>query len=360
MYKRLLILLTLILSVAPLASVNAQSLAEGFDYCLFLPADDCQILVQSTEVMSEVGSFAFDMSLVYDIAIEGGNLGIDDLSFGIDGSGLLALDVETFNKYKDLAMSDPAAYMDQLPTILDGLLSGVEGEIYLEVSLPDILAMMTGGTTEIPLNLLMKDGVYVIDVASLEEALGQDPSGMDWTGIDLNGAFESLMSDVDLSSLGGDAMADGMPEFDMEMLQDAITIERLDDSNIDGTSVAVFEMVVDYGSLLASSDMMDMLESVYGEAGMDQDTIDTTLSMLDEIEIVVLQYIGLDDFYTYRMEMSMDFAIDGELLGDPTMDSISFDIGMWFEMSDFNTPVDIQLPEDATIFPASMLTGGGL
>ena len=357
MYKKLLVILTLMFSIVPFASVNAQSLNEGIDYCLFLPADDCQLMLQSEEVMSTVSSFAFDLSMAFDISADGGQMeAMGDMNFGIDGSGMLAFDSEALQQYQEMAMGDPSAMMDQMPAMLDSLFSAFEGEAYITITLPQMAAMMTGGATEIPLNILMKDGVYALDVASLETALGEDPSGMGWAGINVNGAFETLMADMDMSSLGGGS-AMGLSQFSSEALQEAVTITRLADTDIDGTPVAEFEMVINYGALLTSDELSGMLDSMYGDMGMDQETIDMTMSLLKDIEIYVNQYIGLEDSYNYGMNMSMDFDISGEMMDDPTMESMSFVFDLWFGLSDFNTAVDVELPENAMIMPAGMLMG---
>jgi len=344
------------LAVVPFASVNAQSLDEGLDYCLFLAADDCQIMLDSETAMADVSSFAFDLALAFNMTLEGEGMdAMGDMNFGVTGNGMLAFDKDSLAAFEDM---DPTAAMDEMPAMLDSLFSAIDGEAYLEISLPQMVAMMTGGATEIPLNLVIKDGVYALDVASLEAALGEDSSGMGWVGLDLNGAFESIMSEMDMSELGANPMMGDMSQFSPEALQDAITITRLEDTDIDGTPVATFEMVINYGVLLSSPEMSDMLNSMYGEMGMDQEATDAVLTMLQDVEIFITQYIGLEDSYNYGMDMNMDFAMDGEMMGDDSMESASFSFSMSLLMSNFNDPVNVALPEAAMIMPASMLLGG--
>ena len=353
MYKRLVILLTLMLAIVPFASVNAQSLDEGLDYCLFLAADDCQIMLQSEAVMSDVSSFAFDLALTFNMSMEGEGMGsMGDMNFGINGNGMLAVDKASLTAFEGM---DPSSSMDQMPAMLDDLFAAIDGEAYLEISLPQMVAMMTGGATEIPVNVLIKDGVYALDVAALETALGSDPSGMGWAGINLNGAFESMMDEMDMSAMGANPMMGGMSQFTPEALQDAITITRLADSDVDGAPVAVFEMVIDYGVLLQSPEMVDTFNSMYSGMDMDQETIDATLAMLNDVKIFVTQYIGLEDSYNYGMDVNMDFAVGSEMMGDDSLDSAAFSFSMSFGMSNFNAPVNIVLPENAMIMPASML-----
>ena len=361
MSKKLLVLFALIILIVPFASVNAQTLNEGIDYCKIMDSDpDCQLLVDNVEAMSTVGSFGFNMGLNYDIAMDGDMAqGMDNLAFSITGSGMLAVDTESFSTIQDLAMTDMQAYMTQLPTLMDQLFSGIEGEAYLTVTLPDMLAPMVGAS-EIPLNLLAKDGTYVVDVKALEDALGEDPSGLEWAGVDLSGAFESIMSDYDFSELYSDEQMDSMMNFDSDTLGQAMTITRLDDSDVSGVSVAVFEIVFDYGKMLDSTGLRDTLNEMYTNAGMSPAEIDSMMSMLAGIKVTARQYIGLDDSYTYRVDASMDFNMSGDTLGSSGMDSMAIGFDMFFEMSNFNAPVDIQLPKDAMVMPFEMIAGGGI
>lgn len=357
MSKKLLVLLVLVMLVVPFASVNAQSMNEGIDYCQIMDSADCQILVDSAVAMSTVSSFAFDMSMNYDMAMEGdGAAGFDNMNFGFAGNGLIALDVEVFSNIQTLAMADPQAYLAQMPTLMDDMFTGIDGEAYFVLTLPDMFGQMIG-TTEIPLNLLMKDGQYIIDVKSLADAVGEDANGLEWAGIDMNGAFASMLGDFDMSSFIPADQFDAMT-MDMSVLGEAMTITRLADSEVNGVSVYVFETVLDYGALLDAMGMSEMLESMYLEMGLSPAEIEASLSMLSGIEVIINQYIGMDDLYTHRSEVALDFAMDGEMMGEPGLDSMSIGFDMVMTMSDFNSPVDIEFPSDAMIMPFTSMMAG--
>jgi len=136
-----------------------------------------------------------------------------------------------------------------------------------------------------------------------------------------------------------------------------MSISRLADSEVNGAPVYVFETVIDYGAMLESMGMRETISSMYTDMGMSPAEIDAAMSMFDGIDLSFSQYIGMDDLYTYRFEMNMDFAMDGEMMGDPSMESMSLGFDMTFEMSDFNTPVDIELPSDAMIMPFTSAMG---
>lgn len=355
MSKKLLVLLVLVMLVVPFASVNAQTMNEGIDYCEIMDSADCQILVDSAVAMSTVSSLAFDMSMNYDMTMEGDSAaGFDNLNFGFAGNGLIALDVEAFSNIQTLAMTDPEGYLAQMPTLMDDMFTGIDGEAYFVLTLPDMFGQMIG-TTEIPLNLLMKDGQYLVDVKSLADAVGEDANGLEWAGIDMNGAFASMLGDFDMSSF---FPTDQFNAMDMSALGEAMTITRLADSEVNGVSVYVFETVLDYGAMLETMGMGEMLNSMYLEMGMSPAEIEASLSMLSGIEVIVNQYVGMDDLYTHRSEVTLDFAMDGEMMGEPGLDSVSIGFDMTMTMSDFNSPVDIELPTDAMIMPFTSMMAG--
>lgn len=367
MSKKFLVLSILMLLIVPFASVNAQNMAEGsIDYCSILPEADCQILVQSEAAMADVGSMAFDMSIAYDIAMAGEDMppGMDNINFAIDGTGSVAIDKAAFNEIYDLASTDMSAYMEQIPTLLDGMIAGIEGEMTLNLTLPEMMGMLMGGEVpeSIPVNLIMEDGVWALDVASLSAAVGEDANGMGWVGINLNGAFESIFAEagMDFGSMMDDEAMEMMNNMGDMDLTSAVSITRLTDSDINGTSVAVFEVNLDYAVLMDA--MMDegAIAEMYDGMGMSQEEIDAALGILDSIVLTYRQYVGLDDFYAYRYEYMMSMALDGEAMGDDTLDSMSMDINMSFDLSEFNVPVDVEIPDDAMVMPFGMIMGGGL
>jgi hypothetical protein len=367
MSKKLLILSILMLLVVPFAGVNAQNMAEGsIDYCAILPEADCQILVQSEAAMGDVSSMAFDMSIAYDIAMSGDDMppGMDNINFAIDGTGAVAIDKAAFDEIYSLAASDMSAYFEQMPSLIDGMIAGIDGEMTLNISLPEMLGMAMGGDvpSNIPVNLIMKDGVWALDVASLSEAMGEDSGGMGWVGINLNGAFESIFAEagMDFGELMDEETMNMMSDMNNMDLTSAVTITRLPDSDVNGTSVAVFEVNLDYAALMDAMMSDGAIAEMYEGMGMSQEEIDAAMSILDTINLTYRQYVGLEDYYGYRYEYMMSMALDGEAMGDDTLDSMSMVIDMSFDLSDFNVPVEVEVPADAMVMPFEMIMGGGL
>ncbi len=365
MPKKFLVLSILMLLIVPFASVNAQSTSEGpIQYCEILPDTDCQILIQSEAVMADVSSVAFDMSIAYDIAMVGDDMppGMDNINFAFDGTGSVAIDGSVFSKMTDMASTDVEGYIDEIPALLDEMLSSINGEMSLNLTLPEMMGMMMGGDVpeNIPVNLIMKDGVYALDVATLSEAIGEESNGMTWVGVDLSTMYQTLFAEMDIAEMFDPSMLEMMTGFGETDITDAVTITRLPDTDVNGTSVAVFEVNMNYGMLMDTMMSEGGIANLYSDMGMSQEEIDATLSILDSMVLSYRQYVGLEDFYSYRYEYMISFAMDGEAMGDDTLDSMSMAMNMSIDLTDFNVPVNVEIPDNAMIMPFGMIMGGGL
>jgi hypothetical protein len=350
MSKKLhLILGVLMLVAVSFAPIHALGVAGGIDYCKILSEADCQILVQSEAAMADISALGFDVSMAYDISDDTENVNIT-----IEGSGSIAFDGVMLQSMSDLATSDMAAYLEQMPMLLDGVVGSVAGELSLNITAPQM------GADVVPINLVMKDGVYALDVASLMDAVGEDAQGMTWVGINLDGAFDVLLADMDFSAMFDDDMMNMMTGMNGADITDAVTIERLSDSTVDGQTVAVFDMVLDYGAMIDTMGLDSAMSDMYNDSDMSQEDIDAMMAMLDRMDITMRQYIGLDDFYMHRMEFVMNFVVDGDAVGEPDMGTMALDMSMAIDMHDFNAPVDVTIPSDAMILPFEMLMDGGV
>lgn len=354
MSRKWLILMMLVLLLLPLGAAQAQSVDGKIDYCAILPEADCLILNNNEAAMREIHSASIDISLVMDMSVSDSAMEMDEnVNLVADGAISASIDPAVLGGMMELggmAAIDAAA----VTAMLDSLLTGIEGEISLIITLNT-----ASETTEMPLNLLMEDGVYVFDLASLSTSSGESAAGMqgmEWLGVDLTGAVESMMQDSDFASVFD------VPAMNLAGVTEAMTISRLPDSEVNGVTVAVFDSLIDYGKLLEIIDMRDTLSTAY--SGMDQGEVDALIGMLSNVVIPLRQYIGLEDYYTYRMEISMDMeidlAMDIEINDAPASDLplglVAISWAMSLDVSDFNQPVDVDIPADAMILPYSMVT----
>lgn len=337
MIKRCLILAMLVMLLMPLAGVSAQADREGFDYCQMAPAPDCQILINSEAAMAEVSSFAFSIDMSLDLVTDGeGN----DSRMLLTGNGRVAADPETIAALNDMEGLD-SVDVDAMRAGLADLLTGIEGEVSLLVT--EITTDKTGAevVSETPVNLIMENGVYALDLASLFGASGESIEGMEgfeWLGADLNGAAASILAEA-APSFNTEG---GMLNMDESGLAESMTITRLPDGEVNGTAVAVFELSLDYAALLEVIDITAVVAGMSADAAADQAEVETALESFQDATLVIREHIGLEDFYAYRIDIAAESAF------------ASFNLGI--DLGDFNAPVDVEVPEDAVILPYALVT----
>ena len=345
MRKKCLILTVLVMLLMPLAGISAQSADADIDYCAIIAEPDCQLLVKSDAVMAEVSSVAFDVSMSLHL-LPNTDSAEGDLDVLLTGNGRVALDEAALSAMNDMekwGSADAAA----MAAMLDSLLTGVEGEASLLLTLTED----RDEVSELPINLVMENGVYALDMAAFTEASGEESTG--WLGIDLTGEAESMMSDSESASM---LDMEGMTDIDESLLTESMTITRVSDSDINGVAVAVFEISIDFDPLLDMMDTMGMMDMM-GGMGSDMEAVqaemDAAMESLRDATMVVRQYIGLEDFYAYRIDVFMDTDI--EIVGDEDMDSLFLSFSLSIDLSDFNAPVDVELPDDVFILPPALL-----
>ena len=313
--KRILILALLL----PLLAFSASADASGV-FCGDLPAGDCQLLQDAAANMDALSSFAFDMDMT--LSIDDGE---ESMDAALGASGGLALSQESLAAAKSAAemveASDAVGLDEDMAGALDALVAGLSGMIDMEITLDG---------EAIPLSLLMKDGVIVLDMAALGALMGEDGGdmeGMEAFGLDANGIFSYMVSEPGMADL----MSHG--EMDATSLEAATTIARLPDGEINGASVAVFESEIGSNALFAGIGA-EVAKSAAGGAAGDYDSM----------SLVMREYIGLDDRHTHRVEAAMGF--DGDL---------GFAMQLRLDMSAFNQPVEVALPADVMAFPLAMM-----
>ena len=337
MIKRYLILAMLVMLLMPLAGVRAQADREGFDYCQMAPAPDCQILINSEAAMAEVSSFAFSIDMSLDLVTDGeGN----DSRMRMTGTGRIAADPETIAALNDMEGLD-SVDVDAMRAGLADLLTGIEGEVSLLVT--EITTDKTGAevVSETPVNLIMENGVYALDLASLFGASGESIEGMEgweWLGADLNGVAASILAEATASF----NTEGGTMNMDESGLAESMTITRLPDGEVNGTAVAVFELSLDYAALLEVIDITAVVAGMSADAAADQSEVETALESFQDATLVIREHIGLEDFYAYRIDVAAESAF------------ASFNLGI--DLGDFNAPVDVEVPADAVILPYALVT----
>lgn len=324
MLRNIGIIIILLLLLLPLAATFADS-QEDAALCGDLAEADCAIKKNNSAVMDEVQAFALALSMRMDIEAADPS---ENASVTMEGGGRVMLDpalMEASKALETAAGMDPAAMMSLVNELFDGL----EGEMSLIVT-------MAGAdeTSELPLNLLLKDGVVALNMAAFADE--SDESAAGWLGIELADIVDSAGQEADMTA--------GTGGMDHSALAEAMTIVRLPDSEVNGLSVAVFQTALDYEALLES---MGMMEQLSGVIGADADAMEA----VGVASLHVLEYISLADSYTQRLEIEMTAMNEATAEAPP----FSMSMTMRLDLSEFNEPFDVTLPEDVFVMPLAMM-----
>lgn len=334
-------LIALVILLVAVAGVQADAIEDRVD-CRELAEADCQILRDNVEVMDGVSALHFDMLL--DLGVDLGGF-MDLLLVNGAGGGKLIVDQAAADAAHAAGGEDGGgAWIAVLATAISG-----------EISLH-----LTGETAEEEIDtqfiVLMENGVFVLNEGAMVTLGGRMIPGVEWLGYDARGAVDELMAEVG----AGDSAEEGSarsPEME-EANANAMSLTRLPDAEVMGIPVAVLETNADINSIVSLMTLDDVLAEAEPDEVQYADLMLALMQQLDVRDLSYRQYIGLDDHYTHRIDFTMDVTIGGEALGVEGMDFIitaSVDI----DLSRFNEPFDVELPDDVMLIPLEMLLGMG-
>lgn len=366
-----------------LALVGGATLAQDATpvFCGDLPEADCTLLQESAEAMSELHSAAFNFEL--DFALGGiEDIPVDIISFRLTGNGAYALDSEALSLF---STQEWMQNLEELPAALESALKAISGDATLVLFIPpEIIAAASEDGTKLPdkvgLSLRLVDGVGYVNMDKLAplDTTGDMPRG--WIGLDIATALSRALSEADLGSMQGT-----MPGFDpetMNMYGDPtmwgrfVTVTRLEDTEIDGQTAAVFQDTISLADLYANPEfqefLREQLETTFDSMGTETGFTDEDFEQLmafyatlfEGMSIISTKTIGLDDHYVHQTSMSMDWTLDlGEALaqfgesGSSDAPVITFNINFESGLSQFNDAPAITAPEDAKLIPLDEVFG---
>ncbi len=318
MLMRITLLIALVVLLVAVAGVQADSTEDAI-LCGGLAEADCAIKKSNSAVMDELQAFAMALSMRMDIEAADP---ADNTSIILEGAGSAALDPALMEAASALESADGMA-----PAAMMALINELFGGLAAEMSLA-LTTVEAGETSEMPLHLLMKDGVVALNMAAFAGESDEAVAG--WLGIELADILDSAGTEEDMTGfeMGG---------MDHSALARAMTIVRLPDSELNGLPVAVFQTSLELGALLDSFGAMGAGAAIMEPVG--------------DAWAQVVEYISLADSYTRRLEVAiatMDVAT-GEAA------PMSFSMNMRLDLSEFNQPVYVALPEDVFVMPLAMM-----
>lgn len=317
-------------------------------FCTGLSEADCAVLIESQTAMSALESAAIKLNLEMTFG------GIPDMpapaTIRLYGDGRYAIiDPEVLRNFS-------ANMTDDLAGAMEGLFKAfaLDGTFILELP-----AALTGASSPNrgAFSIRLVDGFAYMNVDKMMELVGESGTGQGWMGFDL-ARFYGRMLDQMRSDLGSvqdqSAAASMMAEF--------VTIERLENDEASGQTLAVFHYTFDYRELASNKAFMDLLRDQLEDMGMmEQVDMDALMNFYAEafagLTLEMTQKIGLDDYYAHHLNLQMDWTLDMESLGElfggmsEVIPDITINMNASIDLSQFNTAAPIEAPTDATIFP---------
>ncbi len=333
--------------------------------CGDLSESDCALLTESSAVMGEIesGILHLDVRITVDSGV-GGNV----VSAQIRGDGGFTIDWDAYNDLINSPITD-AAVVDNLVRVLVG--SSLDMSFLF--TLPGEIGGLTGVSTvdEIgTLDFRIVDGVFYLNTDKLTPSLGQAPLG--WFGIDYADAIaEILLQDASVlsSSL---LLLRTMPPPDFSAWT------RVDDIEMDGQTMAVFEQVIAFADIVAdplirqsvATQFLLFIQTEGLGAGFSQAQLETAVNNYIELfaglTLTMQQVIGTEDYYVYDAVLIIDWqpSTDAQLdvLSGP--DPIGFGVlagNMHSEATlnirHHNQTPPVTAPANATVVPLNTLLG---
>lgn len=342
MLKKVSILIALTVALFSVAGVQAESIEDRVD-CRQLAEADCQILRANVQAMDGVYSLHFDMQMDLGVNLSGF---MDLLQVSAVGGGKLAVDRAAADA---AAAGDSEDGSDTWPALVA---TAMTGEISLHLS---------GETPEEEIDtqfiVLMENGVFVLNEGAMVTLGGRMIPGLEWIGYDARDAIDELNAQL---GAGESAEDDAARSPEMEEANDnAMSLTRLPDTEVMGIPVAVLKTDVDFNSVISVMTLEDVLVEAEPDEVQYADLMLVFLQNTDVRDVSWRQYIGLDDHYTHRIDVTMDITVGGEFMGMEDLD-LEIVLAVVIDLSAFNEPVDVELPEDVMLIPLDMLLRMGL
>lgn len=402
--KRILSLVFVLLLVLSPTAVFAQSDSMMPVFCGNLDEETCDLLNQSQAAMKEVASSVNNAEV--QISLQNvPDFPIADASADMNLKQIFYIDTDYVKGLEEMMMGASEAMADDMEGFMKdymmevaGLYSHMSFDMELDIQLSDEIAEFASAQAgfDIPANLTtdmrLVDGVMYINLDDLSSALPDLGIPGGWYGIEIAQLMEEQMAKAadEMQNPSEEAQAQmmgmmmgmsfanvGQNEELMNALNDIVFMERLDDTEVNGTEVAQIVGDVDFNALLTNETVLNFIFDLLKNSGQEIPELDS----MDPAEIAGMlqlvapmltqgmswtqtQLIGLDDAYVYGSSVDMTWDMSSVLQlaamgsgGRPVRraEKTTFELHADAESSDFNDAPEITAPEDAMIIPLSEL-----
>jgi hypothetical protein len=258
----------------------------------------------------------------------------------------------------------------------------------IDLTMPEEIAQLLSAQSgikvpeELNLQIVLKDGFAYIGTDGLKFLDPKVTDMGDWIGVDLASAvemgFAQSMKSTDPAQQ--QAMMQSMAISSMftseeihKLFDEFVQVERLDDGEVNGADVAVFQNGFDFAGFLASpgfwqliEDNLDtinaMSETPVSAEELQQARMAITFlgpALLQGLKLEATNSIGTEDYYQYAQNVDFNWDLSGLLqfattagalpAGTPTDGLVSLTVDA--TNADFNDAPEIATPENAQIVP---------
>lgn len=391
---------TLILIFSLLLSFTASAFAQE-PVCGDLSAEDCDILYGSSEAMMEITSGVQSVSVSVQ-ALNVPQTPFTDISFDFaldtvygysEDAAAAAMEMQEMSP-EELAdlYADPEALADLVLAILGGLSASIDMTTNFSEELAAALTQdpsMGSWPQSVSLGVVLDGGIAYLDLSTLEPLLGDTMGGMSgWVGLDILPWVEAslMQSAVDPNAavaasastqVGAGPLFTQLASADpMGMVTPFLSIARVGDDVVDDEDVAVFSTTINWDAFVQSpyfEQLVVLALSQDPEATPTQTEIDQTVTLgrmfgpalLSGITLELIEMVSLDSGYLLATDFTLDWDLSdlaalaamagtGELGID---DNAAIMASIVTSNSNLNGDVEVEVPADAFIIPAEMLTG---
>lgn len=373
--------------------------------CGDLSEEDCDFLHASRVAMMSLDSYAATVDLETSLQ----NLpGLPaDLSWSVVSDGRFIGDPATTTRLAELQVAPPEDPMEMFTEVM-GLMANIYSntafDLVLDVSTSDDLNALINAQptvpvkvpTELSLPLRMVDGVVYFDVTDIGQALG-DSSLQGWLGADIGTTFVEGIDQVLQQLEENPEMLDSMTLESMtanmqmntaavELTMDYVSVERLDDTTLNGVDVAQFVYSFDVAGFVSSPEFielvtqqvqqqLEMQEAMGQQAPVSEADIKAITDMVPMLAPMLLSgmtwetlaSIGLEDGLVYETSTSVEWDLQTVATMATAMQSGRaqrpapgaetpyFTLDVTSTNGDFNEEFDIEAPEDAILIPLDQM-----
>lgn len=375
------LVLAFMVALLPAAPVFAQ---DDAPFCGNLSDDDCAILEASAAADEASNEGAYDLAL--DVVLEGvPNAPFDNFAFTLLHSAVYRTDADAAEEMAMMGDMGDEMLQDaeMMSKIVTTLVNGVDTQQTLTIQFPADVAEALGAQMgaplpeEITINFAIVDGIGYLDLDSVAASFPEAEGLTGWVGTELAPILEEVLAqaadDPDFQAAMAPAMmgmaGQQMAEEQAEIFEQYIDIQRLDDAEIDGEAVAVFQSKFDFVSFATDPAFFDVIVQQLEALGEDAPSPAELAQFQFMMPMIApMLFGGLDQSTTSYISLDTDYTLLGELVFEWDLSTLAglaafagdalgelpsfFGMNVTVDSYDQDDAGDIDAPEGAMVVPA--------